>query len=147
MAFCVLLHLFVVRIGDIVKVLTVKQPYASLIANGYKKYEFRSWKTNYRGELYIHAGKGIDKDCMNRISKYNMQYLSGYIIAKVNLTDCILVDKKMDDELRKINTDVYDHDHTGYYAWKLEDVKILEKPIKVKGKLSIWYYDGDEMEK
>ena len=53
----------------------------------------------------------------------------------------------MDDELRKINTDVYDHDHTGYYAWKLEDVKILEKPIKVKGKLSIWYYDGDEMEK
>ena len=84
---------------------------------------------------------------MDRISKYNMQYLSGYIIAKVNLTDCILVDKKMDDELRKINTDVYDHDHTGYYAWKLEDVKILEKPIKVKGKLSIWNYDGEEREK
>ena len=129
------------------KVLTVKQPYASLIANGYKKYEFRSWKTNYRGELYIHAGKVIDKDCMDRISKYNMQYLSGYIIAKVNLTDCILIDEKMNDELRKINTDVYGRDHTGYYAWKLEDVKILEKPIKVKGKLSIWNYDGEEMEK
>ena len=27
------------------KVLTIKQPWASLIVDGYKKYEFRSWKT------------------------------------------------------------------------------------------------------
>lgn len=31
------------------KVLTIKQPWATLIALGYKKYEFRSWKTNYVG--------------------------------------------------------------------------------------------------
>ena len=28
------------------KVLTLKQPWASLIVEGYKEYEFRSWKTN-----------------------------------------------------------------------------------------------------
>ena len=38
------------------KVLTIKQPYASMIVNNYKKYEFRSWKTKYRGKLLIHAG-------------------------------------------------------------------------------------------
>ena len=30
------------------KVITLKQPWATLIIDGYKKYEFRSWKTNYR---------------------------------------------------------------------------------------------------
>ena len=29
------------------KVLTVKQPYATLIAEGIKEYEFRTWKTKY----------------------------------------------------------------------------------------------------
>ena len=43
------------------KVLTIKQPWASLIAEGIKKYEFRTWKTKYRGDLLIHAGKGVDK--------------------------------------------------------------------------------------
>lgn len=123
------------------KVLTVKQPYASLIANKYKKYEFRSWKTKYRGELYIHAGKGIDKDRINIFSDYNIEYPSGYIIAKANLVDCILVDEKMDEELRKINPKVYSNNHVGYYAWKLENIEILKEPIKANGKLSIWNYE------
>ena len=37
------------------KVLSIKEPYASLIVNGYKEYEFRSWKTKYRGKILIHA--------------------------------------------------------------------------------------------
>lgn len=35
------------------KVLTIKEPWASLIINGYKMYEFRSWKTKYRGKILI----------------------------------------------------------------------------------------------
>lgn len=123
------------------KVLTIKQPYASLIANGYKKYEFRSWKTKYRGKLYIHAGNGIDKKRMSMVEEYKLDYPNGYIIAKVNLTDCILVDEKMSKQLRKENPKVYTHDYTGYYAWKLEDVQILKNPIKASGKLSIWNYN------
>lgn len=123
------------------KVLTVKQPFASLIVNGYKMYEFRSWKTNYRGELYIHAGKGIDKERMNMVKEYNLDYPSGYIIGKVNLVDCILVDENMNKKLKEINPNVYTHDYTGTYAWCLEDAKILDNPIKVNGKLSIWNYD------
>ncbi len=124
------------------KVLTIKQPYASLIANGYKKYEFRSWKTKYRGELYIHAGLGIDKKRMDMVTEYNLNCPNGYIIAKVNLTDCILVDEKMSKKLKNENPKVYTHDYTGYYAWKLDDVQVLDEPIKTSGKLSIWNYDS-----
>ena len=49
------------------KVLTIKQPWASLIMLGYKRFEFRSWKTNYRGKLLIHAGQGIDKEKLNEV--------------------------------------------------------------------------------
>lgn len=44
-----------------VKAITIKQPFATLIAEGLKEYEFRTWRTKYRGDILIHAGKGIDK--------------------------------------------------------------------------------------
>jgi hypothetical protein len=38
------------------KCLTLHQPWASLIVEGVKRIETRSWPTNYRGPLAIHAG-------------------------------------------------------------------------------------------
>jgi hypothetical protein len=37
------------------KVLSIKQPYASFICTGIKTVENRTWKTDYRGKLLIHA--------------------------------------------------------------------------------------------
>ena len=37
------------------KVISLTEPMATLIAQGHKKIETRSWKTKYRGEIYIHA--------------------------------------------------------------------------------------------
>jgi hypothetical protein len=39
------------------KVLSVRQPFASLICAGIKTIENRSWKTDYRGTILIHASK------------------------------------------------------------------------------------------
>ena len=50
------------------KVLTIKQPWATLIMQKDKRFEFRSWQTKYRGDLLIHAVKGIDKEAMKRLS-------------------------------------------------------------------------------
>ena len=45
------------------KVISIKEPFATLITNGMKKIETRSWKTNYRGEIFIHAsGKSLAKE-------------------------------------------------------------------------------------
>ena len=49
------------------KAITIRQPWASLIASGTKKYETRSWKTNYRGPIAIHAGKETAPDIFNLI--------------------------------------------------------------------------------
>ena len=48
------------------KVLSLTEPYATLIKNGIKTIETRSWKTNYRGKLYIHASSSkIPKEYLN----------------------------------------------------------------------------------
>lgn len=128
------------------KVLTIKEPWASLIINGYKKYEFRSWKTKYRGKILIHAGMSLEKDAAKRFSEYNLEYYKGAIIGEATITDCILVDTKFNEELRKINPLVYARsDHVETYAWKLENIKKYDKPIYIKGKLGLWNYEvGDE---
>ena len=74
------------------KVLTIKQPWATLIMQGDKRFEFRSWQTKYRGDLLIHAGKGIDKEAIKRLEKYLPEELpTGKILGKVTLVDCIKV--------------------------------------------------------
>ena len=128
------------------KVLTIKEPWASLIINGYKEYEFRSWKTKYRGKILIHAGMSLEKDAAKRFSEYNLEYYKGAIIGEATITDCILVDTKFNEELRKINPLVYARsNHVETYAWKLENIKKYDKPIYIKGKLGLWNYEvGDE---
>lgn len=45
------------------KVLSLTEPCATLIKEKKKLVETRSWKTDYRGELYIHASAtSIPKD-------------------------------------------------------------------------------------
>ena len=125
------------------KVLTIKQPFASLIAEGYKEYEFRTWKTKYRGPLLIHAGLGVDKEAMKRYEKLNLNYPKGKIIAKVNLTDCIEVDHNLKSKLKEKNYLVYQgaiNSNKKEYAFKLENVEKIEE-ISIKGKLSFWDYD------
>ena len=124
------------------KVLTIREPWASLILNGYKKYEFRSWKTNYRGKILIHAGLGIDKDKLDRFRDYNIEYSKGAIIGEAEIVDCILIDKEFKDELRRINPTVYaSSDYMETYAWKLDNVKQYDKIIYTKGKLGLWNYE------
>lgn len=42
------------------KCLSVRQPWAWLLVNGYKDCENRTWTTRHRGPLLIHAGKAFD---------------------------------------------------------------------------------------
>lgn len=42
--------------------LSIQQPWAWLIVHGHKSVENRTWPTNYRGPLLIHAGKTFDHD-------------------------------------------------------------------------------------
>jgi hypothetical protein len=43
------------------KTLSIRQPWAWLVANGHKDIENRTWPTSYRGPLLIHASKGMTR--------------------------------------------------------------------------------------
>ncbi len=124
------------------KALTIKQPWASLIIDGYKGYEFRSWKINYRGRILIHSGKVLEKDMAERFKDYELENTLGAIIGEADLTDCILVNDEFTKMLRKIDPIVYGKsNHVETYAWKLENIKKYDKPIPTKGKLGLWDYE------
>lgn len=123
------------------KAITIKQPYASLIVNGYKTFEFRSWKTNFRGEILIHAGLSMDKEAYEKVKDLGLDYKRGCIIGSVVISDC----QKMNDELYKEikkQPNIYGikKDYDGY-VWKLNKPNIFEKPIYTKGKLGLWNYN------
>ncbi len=84
------------------KVLTIQEPYATFIMQGMKKIETRSWKTKYRGEIYIHAGKSkkfLKRIHNNKVLKLleNIDLNYGNIICKAELIDCVYMTKDFID--------------------------------------------------
>lgn len=58
------------------KVLTVRQPWANMIASGKKTIETRKWYAKYRGPLLIHSSKNPPIDP------------AGFVLCVVTLLDC-----------------------------------------------------------
>lgn len=77
------------------KALSIKQPWAWLIVAGYKNIENRTWHTNYRGKLLIHASKTWDIDASDILYAMGMHptpkesYQLGALIGMVNMVDCV----------------------------------------------------------
>lgn len=150
------------------KAITILQPFATLIALSEKTFETRSWKTDCRGDLLIHAGKGKQYLCLcdqepfkrilaeNDYDKYNLP--RGAIIAKVNLKGCIKVNKEVLDPYSKemIGAELenqikikgneleFGNYGKGRYAWQLDNVEIFKEPIPVKGQQRLWNFDYEE---
>ncbi len=129
------------------KVLSLTEPFATLIHEKKKFIETRSWKTNYRGELYIHASMTKvsksdleNKELMSLVDDKNMNF--GYIICKCNLVDCIYMTKEYVESIKRNNYQEYicGEYKEGRYAFVLENIIPLENPIKAKGQLNIWNY-------
>lgn len=125
------------------KVLTIKQPWATLIMEGYKRFEFRSWQTKYRGDLLIHAGEGVDREAVSRLKKYMPEELpKGKILGRVKLIDCIKCDENFKNKCLQENKDVYAKSRfKENYAWQLEIEEVYKEPIEAKGQLGLWNYE------
>ncbi len=150
------------------KTLSIKQPWASLIAHGIKDIENRTWKTNHRGKIYIHASasdklmktKPIDIMTENQIevmSKYLRETkkevfskiernIYSCIIGEVEIIDCVInhpsiwAEKTFIHQANESNPDV--DDDVIIYNWVLENPILYDKPIlNVKGKLSLWEFE------
>lgn len=51
------------------KAISIRQPWAWLIVNGYKTIENRSWSTKTRDEVLIHAGTLLTSNSYNAVKK------------------------------------------------------------------------------
>ena len=129
------------------KVLSLTEPYATLIKENKKIIETRSWKTNYRGELYIHASSTKiskewqkNKELMELVKNMPLNY--GNIICKCNLVDCVYMTKEYVTNIQDNNYQEYicGEYKEGRYAWILNNIVPLTTPIKAKGQLNIWNY-------
>jgi len=76
------------------KVLTIHQPWAWLIARGIKDVENRRWPINYRGLLLVHAGIGsssvpIEVTDLVRHMRGDEPLPIGGVIGLVEIIDCV----------------------------------------------------------
>lgn len=127
------------------RVITLKQPWASLVAEGLKTYEFRNMNYSYRGKILIHAGKGIDYEAMERVKEYNLDYPQSKIIAEVEIVDCIKVDDHFNQFINNLQSPVYGCKERSGYAWQLNNIKKINLNKKIPGKQGIWYLDDKEL--
>lgn len=76
--------------------LSIRQPWAWLVVNGFKDIENRSWPIRYRGPLLIHAGLSevdLDQAVIARIERRHKlrmpeSYDRGGIVGVVDVVDC-----------------------------------------------------------
>lgn len=136
------------------KALSLTQPWATLVANGSKRIETRSWKTSHRGLIAIHASKGFPKAarrlCWNSpffeaLSPLGAHQLPlGAIIATAELVACSPTNTVwgVTDAFSQPREGESEHafgDYSdGRYMWFLENVRALPESIPCRGAFSLW---------
>lgn len=127
------------------KALTISQPYASLIADGEKWIENRTWETRYRGRLAIHAGKGTQYLDRTRLADYP----TGVVLATCDLVACFSLQwiefmakkrpKIFANGTERYWSEIARHQHAeGPWCWVLQHVERLPVPIAASGKQGLW---------
>lgn len=138
------------------KAISIKQPWASLIGHGIKDIENRTWKTNFRGRVYIHASKFDPGEIYQYLNQEQIKEMlknwslipkleRGAIIGEVDIVDCTINHPSTWAEKtasRAFADQPYYFDKP-IYNWVLSNPILYEKPIlNVKGKLSFWDFNG-----
>lgn len=132
------------------KTISIKQPWASLIAHGIKDVENRTWQTKYRGEVLIHTSAKLAGNITDLLSPRQRNQLKKYleespnaldftptsaIIGKVEIVDCVQNFPSVWSEVDLTGT-------KPIWNWVLRNPVLFSKPIfNVKGKLNFWDFD------
>jgi hypothetical protein len=131
------------------KVLTVRQPYASLLVSGIKDVENRSRRTNYRGTVLIHAGakwheimeqlptkiwllgaSPVEQQIVKMAAEVTRNDLFGCIVGSVEIVDCV-------------QDSTSEWAERGQWHWICRNAKVFAQPIRnVKGRLGLWDWEG-----
>lgn len=146
------------------KALTLTQPWATLVAIGAKKIETRSWPTNYRGLLAIHAATGLGPvggeqglmELCRREPFRSKLIAAGYLGTPALPRGAIVAVCRLDSIYRITEQGIEGFnpqppanelafgDYTpGRYAWVLTEVRAHE-PIETRGYQGLWNWQPPE---
>ena len=120
------------------KALSMMQPDPELILDMRKTIETRTWKSEFLGEFYLHASNSIMQSMIDRFELDKERLIKGAIVGKAEITGL-----KVYKTLEEFNKDFTKHlvavpKKLPAYGYILDNVKRLEKPIKLKGKLNFF---------
>lgn len=128
------------------KAITLWQPWASLLAAGIKKNETRTWGTQYKGTLYIHAAQkvinvpsAIQLATKEKLKIYAHQLPKGQFVGIVNLRGCKRLPSmggKYLDEYEYLEQLLGDYGW-GRFVWFCEDHQRIS-PVECRGRQGIW---------
>lgn len=123
------------------KCISVRQPFASLIARDYKHVENRSWTTNHRGLIAIHAGvyrnQADELDVVREFRRarepWDADLPRGGIIAIARLVGVVSSADEIENEYER-------GWYTGEYGWLLGSVQPVEF-VPMRGRLGLFEID------
>lgn len=135
--------------GARLQAITLRQPWAALVACGAKRYETRSWATRHRGPLAIHASarwRAADRallasepwrSALGPAPGAGVDLPLGRVLAVVQLTACVPTASLAPGYPESVFGDFA----PGRWAWRLEGVRLLEPPLPARGRLGLWSLD------
>lgn len=131
---------------------TLWEPWATLMALGFKKNETRSWRTHYRGPLVIHAAKtdrsagaivqifkdaGKSDEELGDLCSAIGQWPFGKVVAVVRLVDCISTEEAIQRGLTQ-GERAYGDYSPGRFAWITSGLRKVDPPVAWKGSQGLW---------
>jgi hypothetical protein len=124
------------------KYLSLKQPYADLLATGRKTIEIRKWNTNFRGSFLIHASKNVNKNACLTLGYDESNMVKGAIIGKAFVYDVrkyTTIDVFFDDRQKHFSIEDIKLDHSfKRYGFLVKDALKFREEIPYLGKLGFF---------
>jgi len=124
------------------KALSIRQPWADLIMLGVKNVENRTWSTNHKGPLLVHAPKTIDENALKRGEILNAlgvrraedyEPVTGAILGEVTVQGCVEMNTPEGLTMRKTNRWC-----SGPFMFVLSDPQRWDPPVVCPGKQGLF---------
>ncbi len=124
------------------KALTHYQPYASGLILKIKGPETRSWKTNYRGIVAIHAAKAMPQWAMEFAqTERALGIIPNRLPLGCILGTAVLIDCQPTQIVAPTLTPIqrlWGNYSYGRWAWLWADIKPFDEPIVARGAQRLW---------
>jgi hypothetical protein len=127
-----------------IRALTIKQPWAFLIAAGIKDVENRTWAPRqFPGALLIHAGAGFDRMALLRPEVRTELEAQSWPEWPLPAGAVIAVAGTVKAHRDSIGGHCDPWGEDDCWHWELSNVRLLPEPVPAKGRLGLWRPDED----